>query len=64
MILKGFPANGFPKKKERVLKKEPVFTRLGSTKWQKISKYGNKSQKEEINPMKKGQMPFKCGKSA
>ena len=51
-------------KKERVLKKEPVFTRLGSTKWQKISKYGNKSQKEEINPMKKGQMPFKCGKSA
>ena len=53
MILKGFLDNGFPKK-ERVLKKEPVFTRLGSTKWQKISKYGNKSQKEEINPMEKG----------
>ena len=43
-------------KKERVLKKEPVFTRLGSTKWQKISKYGKKSQKEEINPMKKGRV--------
>ena len=63
MILKGFPANGFPKKKESS-QKRTSFYKVREYKMAKDLEYGNKSQKDKINPMGKGQMPFECGKSA